>query len=194
MEQKTIYELKKLAEHCGCKYGTKDDGLGYEMGQLPHVIASLVWVLQQHQPFENSLDIGIASGGTSRFIRENVEVKKTTLLDDGKRENFAHAITMHPLFNGKATMIKADSCSDFARQRVLESGRYDLIGIDGGHSEPVAYNDWNLSLEIIEKGGFIWIHDIDMPGVKPVWEEAKIAGENILEIHGKYGMGVVKIG
>ncbi len=115
-----------------------------------------------HGPFQNSLEIGTAAGGTTRFIRELVTIERTVILDDGKHPRFPVWMNQNRQHVKGLTEFIGDSHSPEARQ-FLDSlaTRFDLAAIDGDHSEEGVLADWKLVQPFLADGkrGIVWFHD-----------------------------------
>ncbi len=166
---------------------------GYHIQQAPEELARFTLLLAALGPFESSLEIGIASGGTTRFLREHVEIRSTVTIDDGlhpksviwQREN-RHAVA-------NVTEFRGNSHSTNARQFLLSLNRtFDLVLIDGDHSAEGVRADWTLVQPFLRRNAVVWFHDIiACPGVRDLWQELRARFPVILETQ-QLGSGVFR--
>lgn len=164
----------------------------WRIQQDPRELARLICVLAANEPFACSLEIGIASGGTTRFIREWVHVERTTVIDDGKHPD-AGLWADHKFYVQGLSECLEDSHSDHARNWLSAyGGRFDLVGIDADHSYDGVMQDWEMIEPHLASGAIAWFHDIHCcPGVRKAWDEIVTSHEMFLEIGHRLGIGVL---
>ncbi len=173
-------------------FGGRFEG-GYSIQQVPDELARLICLLAAHGPIRNSLEIGTASGGTTRFIREYVTIQRTVIIDDGKHPRFPVWTSKNRRHvKGLAEFI-GDSHSQEARH-FLESLaiQFDLAAIDGDHSAEGVRADWQLVQPFLADGAIVWFHDTRcVPAVADFWNEIRGRHTVLLETNG-LGIGVLK--
>jgi len=176
------------AVKCGCKYGFGKKEDGYKIGMFPTEIRGLVDVLKKHGPYKNSLEIGIASGGTCRYIRENVEIKRTVTVDNGKREVYKEFKNNIKDLKGQFIELIGDSKSKEINQIIDDNGPYDLIGIDGEHTREAVEHDFSHA----GSGSVVWMHDITMvKELREFWREMSKKHLVLMHPTGVFGIGVL---
>ena len=186
-------------------FGAKWTG-GYHIQQDPKEFALLIQTLQWTE-FENYLVIGVAAGGTERFICENVIVGTLIAIDDGNHPNHKYweenKMAMEKLQWGRqrfqATLYKDDSHSKEAERCLRCCGlKFNLVGIDGDHSPQGVLQDWELVQPYLAPGALVWFHDIlideaGQNGARKLWIRLKTQHEVLLETKGKFGIGVIRV-
>lgn len=177
---------------------------GYAIQQDPSELAALVRAIGAAGGVGNYLQIGIAAGGTERFLCERCEVQELSVIDDGK-----HPANKIWRAQNKAAIESRDvkvtefigSSHGLEAARFLTEGRpaYDLIGIDGDHTPAGVRLDWALVKPFIPIGGLIWFHDINClgageTGAREFWSKAKrMEGFEVrLETVGRFGIGLLR--
>ena len=85
---------------------------------------------------ELSLEIGIASGGQTRFLRDYWEAKKTIVVDIGQHEVFPHWKRIKQGLNSEIVLeIIDDSHAPRVREQLLPyAGKIEFAFVDGDHS------------------------------------------------------------
>ena len=150
----------------------KSDGLYLQ--QDPDEYTDFVhFMATEVRPSELGLDIGIASGGQTKFLRDFYTIKKTIILDDGQHKDFSQWARIRSQVN--TTIVSEhilDSHSNEARKVLLPyQGQIDFAFIDGDHS----YRGLSLDVELVKlvaKEGCIFIfHDTGaVPGCVKVFK------------------------
>jgi hypothetical protein len=174
-------------------FGGRFEG-GYYLQQVPEELARLICVLAAHSPFQTCLEIGTASGGTTRFIREFVKIEKTVIIDDGKHVRFPIWTSQNRRHVQGLTEFIGDSHSAEARQFLCTLGtRFDLVAIDGDHSAEGVLADWQLVQPFLADGAIVWFHDTRcVPGVAGLWNEVRGRHTVLLETNA-LGIGVLRL-
>jgi predicted O-methyltransferase YrrM len=156
--------------HFGNGY-TKEGGLFLQ--QNPDEFAALCALLRRYTPIHNYVEIGSASGGSCRFISEQVGFDRAFCLDNGEHPrapeqpgNFAHVKNL--------TRFVGDSHSSDAR-RFLATNLHetaDVAFIDGDHSYEGVWADVRLMLAFSRPGTLMIFHDtVACDGVERAWLE-----------------------
>lgn len=146
---------------------------GYSLQQNPHEFAAAVACIKDLLPRDDHsyFEIGIASGGTLRFLAEHVGFSRIYAMDDrgharaGEQRGHFEAMRIKP------TCFFGDSHSPAARDWVRFIVRnVDLAFIDGDHSYDGCKKDLTMVLPFAR---YVMLHDtIAVPDVKRVWDEA----------------------
>ena len=137
-----------------------EDGL--HLQQDPEEYSAFVhYVSTELEPAELALDIGIASGGQTKFLRDYYSIKKTLILDNGEHHKHFHWHRIKPMINTEIVMEKiCDSHSEEAREALLPyKGQIDFAFIDGDHSYKGLTQDIDLFKEVGKKGSIFVLHD-----------------------------------
>ncbi len=108
-----------------------------------------------------ALDIGIASGGQTKFLRDFYQTKKLLVLDDGNHPTHSHWQRIKPTVKADIIMEKiTDSHSEEAREALLSyKGQIDFAFIDGDHSYKGLTQDVDLFKEVGKEGATFILHD-----------------------------------
>ncbi|MCC3304564.1 class I SAM-dependent methyltransferase [Sneathiella sp. HT1-7] len=112
-------------------------------------------------PSKFALDIGVASGGQTKFLRDYYDIEKTVVLDIGQHPNFKHWDRIKKSVNTNIVLeLIMDSHSKEARKALLPyQGQFDFTFIDGDHSYKGLMQDIELAKEVVKKGCIFVFHD-----------------------------------
>ncbi len=178
-------------------FGAKWTG-GYYIQQDPKEFAELVELLHGFE-YRNYLAIGIAAGGTERFICENARVGGVYVIDDGKHPNFKKSGANLSIPGFLSSAFIGDSHSIKAALQLKAWNRsFNLVGIDGDHSPQGVLQDWEMVQPYLAPGALVWFHDIHVSeigqhGARKAWARLKTEHEVLLETNGKFGIGVLRV-
>jgi hypothetical protein len=171
---------------------------GYLVQQIPEELADLILLLRRFEPFAHTLEIGIAAGGTTRLIREQVRMGRTVVIDNGKHWNFP-AWQTNKLGIDRLDEFIGNSHSAAAREFLAGLAcQFDYAAIDGDHSYKGVLSDWQLVRPYLADGAIVWFHDINLAnpefGVQKLWRETLAKDhEVLLETEGRCGIGVIRV-
>lgn len=181
------------SDNVGCFGGVYEGG--YHIQQRPEEFSRLVCFLAAHGPFRAYLEIGTASGGTLRFLKECVQIERCVTIDDGRHPKFIFWTEQNRQCIENLSEFIGDSHSAAARQFLQELGiQFDLVGIDGDHSYEGVAADWRLVQPFLADGALVWFHDIRVcPGVASLWHELSATHSRVLETN-QLGIGVLRVG
>jgi predicted O-methyltransferase YrrM len=173
-------------------FGGTHEG-GYCIQQVPEELAQLICLCAAFGPFASSLEIGTAAGGTTRIMRDYVAIGSTVVIDDGRHPKFPVWQNDNRQHIGNLSEFIGDSHSDAANDFLVQLNRkYDLVGIDGDHSEAGVRMDWNMVRPFLQSGAIVWFHDIRRwDGVAALWEELKASHTVLLETD-VLGIGAIR--
>lgn len=149
---------------------------GYSLQQNPDEFAALVVHLGS-KARASLVEIGSASGGTARFLHEQVGFERILSLDNGGHHRYpelAANFEKLPVYH-----FKGDSHSAEAKRFLDEHlrGYVDVAFIDGDHTYEGAWADVQLMRDYWETGTLVVLHDIiACGGVKKVWERGRDEG------------------
>jgi predicted O-methyltransferase YrrM len=82
-------------------------------------------------------------------------------------------------WNNKLELITGDSADPKVIEKIRAYGPFDLAFIDGCHDGIYPRKDWETCKSISKIVAF---HDIEVPSIKPLWEEIKFKHENTVSI------------
>lgn len=164
----TKESLKDAIRSCGSDneeffgYPVKEDGLFLQ--QDPEEFASFVeYLVNNCAPSKLSIDIGVASGGNTKFVRDFYPVEKTIILDIGLHPNHHHWSRIKQLVNSDIVLeLIADSHSPEVREKLLPyAGQIDYAFVDGDHSYRGLKQDIFLMKELLMPGAVMALHDTE---------------------------------
>jgi hypothetical protein len=117
------------------------------------------------------LEIGIASGGTLRFIADHVCFSRLFAIDDRGHARAGEQRDNFDAMKIKPTCYYGDSHSKAARDWVrFIVGKVDFVFIDGDHSYDGCKQDLQMVLPFAR---YVMLHDtVACEGVKQTWDEA----------------------
>jgi cephalosporin hydroxylase len=170
---------------------------GLYLQQNPEEFAKLALLLRDRSPINTYLEIGSASGGVCRLLRDEAMIYRALSIDDGKHPR---ASAQPELLKG-VTCYRGDSHSpdasvflDYAAATPI-----DVAFIDGDHSYEGVTADINMMLPRCEPGALIILHDtVACDGVRRAWEELLASGRarRVAEFIGAekpLGIGVAEV-
>jgi len=141
-------------------YPVKTDGLYLqqdpeEFGALVHFLAT------QAKPAALSMDIGIASGGQTKFIRDYYRCDKTIIVDNGEHELFPHWERIKPTVNTEIVLERIENSHNPGVREALKPyfGQVDFAFVDGDHSYRGLRQDIFLTKLVLKPGGLMVLHD-----------------------------------
>ncbi len=153
-------ELVRIIEASGSSdeeffgYPVKKDGLFLQ--QDPEEFAAFVhFMATKIPPAKLSLDIGVASGGTTKFLRDYFSCEKTLIVDIGLHPVFPHWDRIKKSVKTDIILeVIADSHLASTREKLLPyKGQVDFAFVDGDHSYKGLRQDIFLAKEMLKVGG-----------------------------------------
>lgn len=154
-------------------YPIRADGLYLQ--QDPPEFADFVSHMATHaEPAELSLDIGVASGGQTVFLRDYYACATTITVDLGAHPDAHHWKRIKQSMNSRHLLeIIDDSHSARVREQLLPyKGKIDFAFVDGDHSYRGLRKDVFLVRELLRPGALMALHDIlEVADCKRVHEE-----------------------
>lgn len=159
-------DLVKAVEAAGAAhaeffgYPVREDGLYLQ--QDPEEYADFVHFMATKVPSaEMTMEIGIASGGQTKFLRDYWEARKTIIVDIGQHEVFPQWNRIRQSVNSDIILeVIDDSHAPRVREKLLPyAGKIDFAFVDGDHSYRGLRKDIFLTKEILRLGGIMVLHD-----------------------------------
>jgi hypothetical protein len=175
-------------------------GKGLSIWQRPNEFAEyLVW-LADRPPIHSYLEIGVHSGGTFiatvEFLRRFHPLQTAISLDP----ILTPPIQDYVMRTQGVLYVQGTQDFDQLHWLVNQVGRFDLVFINGDHSEHSIRADWEFALQ---NSRYVAIHDIaseSYPDVKSLWQEIQSTHRETDEfvdqnsrIHSQWGIGVVDL-
>jgi hypothetical protein len=166
---------------------------GWQLQQRPVEFSRLVCLLAAYSPFAAYLEIGTASGGTTRFLAEWLRIGRTVIIDDGQHPKHSIWVNQNRKFVPGLSEFIGDSHCDLAGDflRGLDC-IFDLACVDGDHSYEGVHSDWKLIQPFLAPDALVWFHDIRVcEGVARFWAEVRQRFTVVLETD-ELGIGVLR--
>jgi len=135
-------------------------------------LRELYWLYENHlktlKP-QTAIEIGVATGGTTRLFLDVVGPNGTVVGLDINDELIAEDVLDDPRFE----LVLGDSRSDEVYDRVKElAWGADLLLIDGLHTPEGVQKDTNRYVPLVRDGGLVLWHDVRLEspqGIKQHW-------------------------
>ena len=166
---KTTPSLNELVEAVQAAGSGDSDFFGFPcradglyLQQDPEEYAAFVhFAATQIPPAELSLEIGIASGGQTKFLRDYWRSRRTLIVDIGQHALFHHwARIKKDVKSDICLELIDDSHSGRVREQLLPYAKQvDLAFVDGDHSYAGLRKDIFLTKELLRPGGYMVLHD-----------------------------------
>jgi len=154
-------------------FPAREEGLFLQ--QDPEEYADFVrYMASEVAPADLTLDIGIAAGGQTKFLRDYYEARRTIVVDDGTHPQFPHWQRIKRTVRTEIIAeIIDDSHSAKVRAQLLPyAGKIDVAFVDGDHSYRGLRKDIVLTAELLKVGGVMILHDTAAVGdVHRVFED-----------------------
>lgn len=166
LEAPSIPELVARIKEAGSSeehffgYPTRQDGLflqqdPLEFAQFVHFMAT------EYQTADLTLDLGIASGGQTKFLRDYYKCKRTIILDNGEHPMFPHWKRIKPLVDTEfEDELISDSHAPAVRKRLAKyENSLDFAFVDGDHSYLGLRQDIFLVTPLLKDYAVMALHD-----------------------------------
>jgi predicted O-methyltransferase YrrM len=174
---------------------------GLRLQQRTNELAALVLYLREREPRGAYLEIGTASGGTTRLIQTHLRSEQVLSLDDGRHPD-AHLQDSNLSAIPNIARYLGDSRASAARDFIASNLSLPLgvAFIDGDHSYDGVLRDTGLVLSFGQPGTLLVYHDIvARPGVRHHWRMGAATGLFAPIAHfvddrpGALGIGVAEV-
>jgi hypothetical protein len=176
------------------EYELKEDGLFLQ--QNPAEFAEFVHYMASSVPPSNlTLDIGIASGGQTKFLRDYYACQKTIVVDLGQHPDAYNWPRIRKSLNSDLILeIFDDSHAPAVRDSLLPfRGEIDFAYVDGDHSYIGLRQDIFLVREILKPGAFMALHDtLAVEDCKRVYDELKASTtfDHVMDFNHRFGISL----
>jgi cephalosporin hydroxylase len=147
-------------------------GYGLRHWQLPNQFSKYLVELSQHK-IESYLEIGSRHGGTFvitvEYLNRFHPVRNAVALDPVR----SRSLEKYAASRDGVTILQDSSQTEEFKAFVEERGPFDLVLIDGDHSEEACRSDFEL---MKDHARIVVFHDIvshEVPGVGRVWQDVK---------------------
>lgn len=162
----SVPELVKLIKNSGSShkafFGYPEVEGGLYLQQDPQEFAEFVhFMATEFGSAELTLDIGIASGGQTKFLRDFYKCKRTIILDNGEHSMFPHWARIKPMVD---TIFEDEIISDShlpeVRDRLAKyENKLDFAFVDGDHSYLGLRKDIFLVTPLLKDYAVMALHD-----------------------------------
>jgi hypothetical protein len=161
-----------------CNQGFPSIEGGYYIQQHPDEFAEVIMFLRSLGcSFQYGVDIGIASGGSTKLLRDFIDIKHTIIIDTGEHELYKHWDRIKKDVKSEIVLdILGSSTSDKTRQLLIPyKGKIDLVYIDGDHTYDGVKADYMMILPLLADRAILLFHDSkhDHYGIKKLVGELK---------------------
>ena len=132
-------------------------------------------------PAKLSLDIGVASGGQTKFLRDYYPAEKTIVVDIGQHPQFVHWPRIKRQINSELILeiIEDSHAPEVAKKLAPFARQVDFAFVDGDHSYRGLRKDIFLVRELLAPGGYMVLHDtLAVHDCRRVHEELLAPREN----------------
>ncbi|MCF4167506.1 class I SAM-dependent methyltransferase [Zavarzinia compransoris] len=159
-------EMVELVKEAGSSqqeffgYPVKEGGLYLQ--QDPEEFAALVHFLAKEvQGADLTLDLGIASGGQTKFLRDYFDAKKTIIVDDGRHVLFPHWARIKPMVKTEfiCEIIRNSHDKEVREQLAPWRGKVDFAFVDGDHSYRGLRQDIFMMKLMLRENAIMVLHD-----------------------------------
>ena len=151
---------------------------GLRLQQRTAELAALLLYLRERRPRGAYLEIGTASGGTTRLIHEYLRPEQILSIDDGEHPN-SHLQETNLVGIPNLLRHVGDSRAEAAREFIAAnlSSPLAVALIDGDHSYAGIISDTRLALSFARPGTLLVFHDtVAVSDVRRHWEASVSAG------------------
>lgn len=178
-------------------YPVREDGL-YLQQDPPEFADFVSYMATQATPAELSLDIGVAGGGQTVFLRDYYGCATTITVDLGAHPDAHHWKRIKQRMNSRHELeIIDDSHSARVREKLMPyKGRVDFAFVDGDHSYRGLRKDIFLVRELLKPGALMALHDtVVVPDCKRVHEEMRRSTifEHVKDFNSKFGISLWRL-
>ncbi len=178
-------------------YPEREDGLYLQ--QDAEEYADFVHFMATRVPAcELSLEIGIASGGQTSFLRRYWEARKTIIVDLGEHPLYPHWERIRKTVESDIILeVIDDSHAARVREKLLPyAGKVEFAFVDGDHSYRGLRQDIFLTKELLKPGGLMVLHDTAAVGdVNRVYRELLFSKDfsQLRNFQNRFGISVWKL-
>lgn len=161
------------------RYPVRADGLYLQ--QDPEEFAAFVhFMATEVGEADATLDIGIASGGQTKFLRDHFRARRTIVVDDGRHEMFPHWARIRPTVQSEIVLeLIADSHAPSVRRALAPwENRLDFAFVDGDHSYRGLRQDIFLVTPLLREGAILALHD-----TAAVWDCKRVFDDMLRSRH-----------
>jgi hypothetical protein len=169
MTEKSVPSIPELVERVKQAGSSEERFFGYKiqegglyLQQDPLEFAQFVhFMATEYGEADLTLDLGIASGGQTKFLRDYYKCKRTIILDNGEHSMFPHWKRIKPLVDTTfEDEIISDSHAPEVRQRLAKyENSLDFAFVDGDHSYRGLRQDIFLVTPLLKDYAVMALHD-----------------------------------
>lgn len=178
-------------------FGGKSLG-GYHVQQNPDEFAALLcYLLRRCRPIALYGEIGVAAGGTTRLIYDNIGFENAVLIDNGAHPKHVHFKSNIAEFKDYVVALIGDSHSPAIADalKILGDDRFDVVFIDGDHSYEGVKQDIELVRPYCSPATLVIFHDtVACDGVKRAFAELPDRLAEFVSDDKRLGIGIARVG
>jgi len=164
------------AEHGGYKFF---NGTYTHLLQIPEELADFIIYLKKIEKtrgkFRKMLEVGFGNGFTNTILNKFFNFEQIVVIDNFSASTSNDSLVTN-LRNKNLIVLCGNSTSEWCIKNANKLGPFDLVFIDGNHQEPFVQKDFENYSPLINKNGFIALHDIaseEWPDVSKRWSIIK---------------------
>lgn len=198
----TLDDMIKAVEAAGSGhaefFGYSETPGGLFLQQDPEEFAKFVhFMATKVPPAKLTMDIGIASGGQTKFLRDYFSADKTIVVDIGLHPLFPHWERIKKGVNSEIILeIISDSHTDETRQKLMPyKGQVDFAFVDGDHSYRGLRQDIFLTKELLRPNAYMALHDTSaVYDCRKVYDDMLSSNDFSLvrNFHSRFGISIWK--
>lgn len=170
---------------------------GLELQQIPLEYSLLLTFFKNLHNINNYLELGIGKGGSFLMNVMFLTANKYTAVDNISYWNDVQLQSINEKIDflkneNKNVEFHNKTTDDFF---ITNTDKFDVIFIDADHSYEGVKKDYENSLKVINKGGYIIFHDINSAnceGVVKIWNDNKTEKDIEYIFSNKCGIGIKK--
>jgi hypothetical protein len=154
-------------------FDARADGL-YLQQDLTEYSEFVTYLANEHHGAKLAIDIGVASGGQTKFLRDFFTIPESIIVDLGQHHEFRHWERIRPQVASKIIFeFIGDSHSRELHDALRPfAGKIDFAFIDGDHSFTGLMRDIMLVQELCVPGALFILHDTKAaPGCRKAFEK-----------------------
>ena len=150
------------------------DGSYNNLLHVPEELAELIFFLKKHNKINNYLEIGFSHGICNTIFNKFFKFKLNVSIDKFGPHINGDVLLANMRFKN-LILLCGSSHEPKIIDKVRKFGKYDLIFIDASHEYNDVKEDFKNFSNMINKGGVIIFHDINLKnsGSKKYWQEIK---------------------
>lgn len=191
--------IRRSGSGCVVTFGYPELPDGLYLQQDPPEFADFVsYMAREAPPAELSIDIGVAGGGQTKFLRDYYPCARTITVDLGMHNDARHWPRIKRSLNTEHVMeILDDSHAPRVRDKLIPfKGKIDFAFVDGDHSYKGLRQDIFLVRELLKPGALMALHDtVAVPDCARVYGDLRQSPnfQHVRDFNSKYGISLWRL-